>query len=159
MVTGFEGYTVGQVFTSGARTVDAAAIKAFAAEFDNQPQHVGEAEAAGSLFGTLVASGWHTAAITMQLLLDSALGGVRGRGMGVQMDGLTWSLPVHPGDTLHAVTEVLELRPSRSKPDRGLVVMRTTTMNQDGRAVQGMVGTVMVLRTDAAIPRPHAGPA
>lgn len=150
-VTGFEHFVVGQVFTSPPRTIDADAIKAFAAQFDTQPQHMDEAAAEGTLFGTLVASGWHTAALTMRLMLDSAMEGTSGRGLGVRMDSITWSNPVYPGDELHAVSEVMELRPSRSKPDRGLVLLRTTTRNQHGQAVQEMNGLIMVLRSNAVV--------
>ena len=147
-VTGFEQFTIGQVFTSEPVSVDAEAIKAFARQFDHQAQHLDEDAAKATLFGTLVASGWHTAALTMRMLLDSAFAGLRGRGMGVEISGLKWSAPVYPGDRLHAVNEVMELRPSRSKPDRGLVVMRTTTVNQDGMVVQEMLGTLLALRSD-----------
>ena len=150
-VTGFEHFVVGQVFTSPPRTISADAIKAFAAQFDTQPQHMDEAAAEHTLFGRLVASGWHTAALTMRLMLDSAMQGTSGRGLGVRMDGITWSNPVYPGDELHAVSEVMELRPSRSKPDRGLVLLRTTTRNQHGQAVQEMNGLIMVLRSDAVV--------
>lgn len=150
-VTGFEQFIVGQVFTSPPRSIDATAIKAFAMQFDTQPQHTDEAAAVHTLFGTLVASGWHTASLTMRLLLESVLEGVSGRGLGVRVNDITWSAPVHPGDELHAVTELLEVRPSRSKPDRGLIVARTTTRNQHGQTVQEMTTTVLVLRSDAVI--------
>ena len=150
-VTGFEQFTIGQVFTSAPRAMDAAGIKAFAAQFDFQPQHMDEAAAAGTLFGELVASGWHTAALTMRLMLESAIGGVSGRGMGVRINDITWSAPVRPGDELYAVSEVLELRPSRSKPDRGLVVLKTETLNQHGQVVQSMTGTLLILRSDAVL--------
>ncbi len=149
VVTGFEQYAVGQVFTSDRQRVEAAEIKNFARQFDGQPQHIDEDAAMGSIFGSLVASGWHTASLTMRLLLESALAGVAGRSMGVRMDDLAWLAPVYPGDSLYVVSEVTELRPSRSKPDRGLVTMRTTTRNQDGVAVQEMLSLVMILRSDA----------
>ena len=152
-VTGFEQYVVGQVFKSGFQGVGAVEIKEFAQQFDGQPQHIDEVTARGSIFGTLVASGWHTASLTMRLLLESALAGVGGRSIGVRMDNLAWSSPVYPGDSLHVVSEVTEVRPSRSKPDRGLVTMRTITRNQDGTAVQEMTSTVMILRSDAVILR------
>jgi len=148
-VEGFEQFVVGQVFTSAPRSIDATAIKAFAANFDNQPQHTDDAAAEGTMFGTLVASGWHTASLTMRLLLDSVMSGVSGRSLGVRVNDLTWSAPVYPDDELHAVTEIMELRPSRSKPDRGLVVMRTTTKNQHNEAVQELTSTILVLRTGA----------
>jgi acyl dehydratase len=151
VVTGFEQFAVGQVFDSAPRVVEAAAIRAFGQEFDVQAQHRDEAAAAGSIFGTLVASGWHTASLTMRLMLESAFAGVGGRGMGVRIQELTWPAPVYPGDALHAESEVVELRPSRSKPDRGLVIMRTITRNQHGAIVLDMVGTCLVLRSDAVI--------
>ncbi len=155
-VTGFEQFKAGQAFTSPPRSVDAAAIKAFAAQFDFQPQHIDEAAAQHTMFGGLAASGWHTASLTMRLLLESALAGVSGRGLGVRINGITWSSPVRPGDELHAVSEVLKLRPSRSKPDRGLVIMKTTTRNQHGEAVQEMTSTLLVLRSDAVVGPAHS---
>ncbi len=150
-VTGYEQFTVGQVFTSAARSIDATAIKAFATQFDFQPQHMDEEAASHTMFGGLAASGWHTASLTMRLLLESALSGVSGRGLGVRINDITWSAPVRPGDELHAVSEVLELRPSRSKPDRGLVILKTTTRNRQDEAVQEMTSTLLILRTDAVV--------
>jgi acyl dehydratase len=149
MITGFEQFVVGQTFTSPPRPLEAAEIKAFAAQFDFQPQHIDEKSAEGTMFGSLAASGWHTASLTMRLMLESALQGVSGRGLGVRVNDITWSAPVRPGDRLYAVSEVTELRPSRSKPDRGIVVLRTVTYNQHDQAVQEMTGTLMILRTDA----------
>ena len=80
--------------------MEAGAIKAFAAEFDFQPQHIDEAAAVGSMFGSLVASGWHTASLTMRLMLESVLEGVSGRGLGVRCNDIGWSAPVRPGDAL-----------------------------------------------------------
>jgi acyl dehydratase len=150
-VTGFEQLEVGQVFTSSPHPMDTAAIKAFATAFDPQAQHVDEAAARHTLFGELVASGWHTASVTMRLMLESALEGVSGRGMGVKINEISWAAPVKPGDSLYAVSEVLELRPSRSKPDRGVVVMRTLTRNQHDQTVQDMTGTLLILRSDAVL--------
>jgi acyl dehydratase len=150
-VTGFEQLEVGQVFTSAPHPMDTAAIKAFATAFDPQAQHVDEAAARHTLFGELVASGWHTASVTMRLMLESALEGVSGRGMGVKINEISWAAPVKPGDSLYAVSEVLELRPSRSKPDRGVVVMRTLTRNQHDQTVQDMTGTLLILRSDAVL--------
>ena len=108
-----------------------------------------------TMFGSLAASGWHTASLTMRLLLESALAGVSGRGLGVRINDITWSSPVRPGDEFHAVSEVLDLRPSRSKPDRGLVIMKTTTRNQRGEAVQEMTSTLLILRSDAVLDPAH----
>jgi acyl dehydratase len=150
-VTGFEQFEVGQVFTSSPRAMDASDIKAFAAQFDTQAQHVDEEAAKHSLFGELVASGWHTAALTMRLMLDSVLEGVSGRALGAKINEVTWPAPVRPNDLLYAVSEVLELRPSRSKPDRGIAIIRTITRNQHDQTVQDMTGTVVVLRSDAVV--------
>ena len=155
-ITGFEQFAVEQVFTSAPRSIDATAIKAFAVQFDTQPQHTDENSAEHTMFGGLAASGWHTAALTMRLMLDSALAGISGRGLGVRINDITWSRPVRPGDELHAINEVLELRPSRSKPDRGIVVMRTTTRNQHDETVQEMTGTLLVLRSDAVLQPAHS---
>ena len=153
-ITGFEQFAAGQNFASAARVLDASAIKAFAAQFDFQPQHMDEEAARSTMFGSLAASGWHTAALTMRLLLESSLGGVSGRGLGVRIDDITWSAPVRPGDELHVVSEVLETRPSRSKPDRGLVIMKASTLNQRGETVQSMTSTLLILRSDAVLERP-----
>ena len=150
-VTGFEQLVVGQVYTSSPRSIDAIAIKAFAAQFDTQPQHMDEVAAEDTMFGTLVASGWHTACLTMRLMLESAFEGLSGRGLGVRVNDMTWSAPVYPGDELHVMTEILELRPSRSKPDRGLAVIRATTRNQHGETVQELTSTLLFLRTGAPV--------
>jgi len=139
----FEDFAVGQTFAAGPRPVDAERIRAFAAEFDPQPFHVDDAAASGTLFEGLAASGWHTAALTMRLLCDSDLtpaGGIVGLGF----DELRWPLPVRPGDELCVQSEVIELRRSKSRPGMGLVRLKTTTRNQDGRTVQILVGTLIV---------------
>ena len=155
-VTGFEQFAVGQVFTSAPLPIDAAAIKAFATQFDMQPQHLDEIAAENTMFGTLVASGWHTASLTMRLMLQSSMSGISGRALGMRMNDLTWANPVKPGDELYAESEVLEVRPSKSKPDRGIVVMRTVTRNQHGQSVQEMTGTLMVMRSDAVLQPAHS---
>ena len=140
-----EDFAVGQMYGSGRLTVDEARIKSFAAEFDPQPYHLDDQLARGSIFGTLVASGWHTAAITMRLLVDGDLkpaGGI----VGVGFDQLSWPHPVYPGDELHVESEILEVRPSKSRPNQGLIKVKTTTMNQDGKAVQVSVGNLIVPR-------------
>lgn len=125
---------VGQIFTSGSLTVDAAAIKAFAGQFDPQPFHLDDEAAKSTFFGGLAASGWHTAALTMRLLVDGGApiaGGIIGGG-----GEIVWPRPTRPGDVLTVVSEVLEVTPSRSKPDRGMVTMRNETRNQRGEPVQ-----------------------
>jgi acyl dehydratase len=141
-----EDFQVGQTFAGATRVrVAAERTKSFAAEFDPQPFHLDENAARASVFGGLAASGWHTAAITMRLLLDSDLqpaGGI----LGVGIDELKWPRPVRPGDELRVESEVLEVRPSRSRPDQGLVRVRNTTLNQNGEAVQVFIGNLIVPR-------------
>jgi len=143
----FEDLAVGQKFGSGTLVVEADAIKAFAAEFDPQPFHLDEAAARASLFEGLAASGWHTAGLTMRLLVRGGFrpaGGILGRG-----GELTWLKPVRPGDELRAECEVLEARVSRSRPAHGLVKVRVTTFNQQGEAVQTFAPTLLVQRRPA----------
>src|SRR4051794_4032622 len=117
--------TVGQRFVSGTHRVDAEEIMAFAREFDPQPFHLDEATAKDTLFGGLAASGWHTAAMTMRLLVDAGLplaGGIIGAG-----GELAWPQPTRPDDILRVESEVLEITPSRSRPDRGTALVRCVT--------------------------------
>jgi acyl dehydratase len=140
----FEDFAVGQVYRSGTLSVDTPAIKGFAAQFDPQPFHLDEVAAQATLFRGLAASGFHTAALTMRLLVDGGApiaGGIIGAGL----DELRWPRPVRPGDTLRTESEVMELRPSRSRPE-GLVKMRTTTLNQNNEPVQVMVANLLVPR-------------
>jgi acyl dehydratase len=120
-------------------------IKAFAADFDPQPFHLDEDAAHASLFGELVASGWHTAALSMRLLVEGELKIVGGL-IGLGVEELRWPRPVHPGEVLHVESEVLELRPSRSQPDRGIVSVRNTTLNQDCQVVMVQVVNMIVPR-------------
>jgi acyl dehydratase len=141
----FEDLQVGQRFSTGTHRIDDAQIKAFATQFDPQPFHLDAGAAKSSLFQGLVASGWHTAAITMRLLVEGGLpisGGVIGVGA-----ELTWPSPTRPGDVLHVESEVLELRPSRSRPDRGMATIRSETRNQRGETVQVLVAKVIVPRS------------
>jgi acyl dehydratase len=134
----------GQRFISGSHTVDEAQIKAFANQFDPQPFHLDDEAAKGSLFGGLTASGWHTAAITMRLQVESGLpiaGGIIGAG-----GEINWPRPTLPGDILHVESEVLEIRPSRSRPDRGMATVRTETRNQRGEVVQTLTVKIVVPR-------------
>ena len=140
-----EDFSVGQTFGSGRLRIDVERIKSFAAEFDPQPFHLDEEAARDSLFRGLAASGWHTAAITMRLLVESELkpaGGIVGTGF----DEFRWPRPVRPGDELRVESEVLEVRSSKSRPEQGLIKVRTTTLNQDGEAVQISIGNLLVPR-------------
>ena len=129
-----EDFAAGQHYGSGSLTVEAGAIKRFAAEFDPQPFHLDEAAAAKTFFRGLAASGWHTAALTMRLLVESELkpaGGIVGAGF----DEFRWPHPVRPGDELRIESEVIEVRSSNSRPEQGLLKVRTTTFNEDRQAL------------------------
>ena len=128
-----EDLRVGQTFTTGSVTVTTEAIKAFARDYDPQPFHLDEAAAEDSLFRGLAASGWHTAALSMRLLVDGLpiAGGLIGVG-----GETTWPRPTRPGDTLTVHIEVTEITPSKSRPDRGMVRTRNETRNQHGEPVQ-----------------------
>jgi acyl dehydratase len=140
-----EDFAVGQTFASGRLRISVEEIKAFAAKFDPQPFHLDEEAAKDTIFKGLAASGWHTAALTMRLLVDSGLqpaGGVIGAGF----DEFRWPRPVRPGDELRIEGEVLEVRPSKSRPDHGLIKVRITTLNQNNEAVQIQIGYLVVRR-------------
>ena len=144
-----EDYVVGEVLKPTRRLrVEKDAIIAFARQFDPQPFHLDEEAGRKSIFGGLVASGWHTAAMTMRLVADSEYRPAGGS-IGLGFDGLRWPLPVRPGDELHIETEVLEVRTSKSRPDSGLVKLRTQTINQNGEVVQELIGTALVPRRSA----------
>jgi acyl dehydratase len=135
---------VGQRFTSGTHEIDEEQVTAFARQFDPQPFHLDAEAARDSLFQGLVASGWHTAAVTMRLLVGGGLpiaGGLVGAGAEV-----SWPRPTRPGDVLQVESEVLDLRPSRSRPDRGTATFRSETRNQRGEVVQVLVAKLVVPR-------------
>jgi acyl dehydratase len=145
----FEDFAVGQVFKPNGRVrVDKEDIIAFARKFDPQPFHLDEEAARHSIFGRLVASGWHTAAMTMSLIARSEYRPAGGT-IGLGFESLRWPIPVLPGDELRIESEVLEMRPSRSRPDRGLLKMRTQTFNQNDELVQELVANGMVPRRPA----------
>lgn len=131
-------------FKSSEHVIDEAQITAFATQFDPQPFHLDDAAAMGTLFRGLAASGWHTAAITMRLLVGNGLplaGGIIGAG-----GEIAWPKPTRPGDVLHVESEVLSVTPSRSRPERGMAVVRIETLNQRGDAVQIFTVNVVVQR-------------
>jgi acyl dehydratase len=140
---GFEDFVVGQTFRAGPLRMEQDRIIAFAEEFDPQPQHLGPDSAADTLFGELVASGWHTAAASMRLYVE-ALPPIDGGGQGVALEGLGWPSPVRPGDDLAIELEVMSVRPSRSKPDRGLVQIKAITRNQHDQVVQTATHTMVI---------------
>src|SRR5947209_6526869 len=138
-----EDFAAGQKYRTGKVALDAAAIKAFAATFDPQPFHLDEEAARTSFFAGLSASGWHTTALTMRLLVESGLrpaGGI----IGTRAEELRWPRPVRPGDSIEVEAEVLEVRPSDSRPGRGYVKCRVTTLNQHREPVQVLVMSLLV---------------
>jgi acyl dehydratase len=140
-----EDFSVGQTYRSRKISVDKAHMIGFAADFDPQPFHVDEEAARTSFFGGLVASGWYTAALTMRLLVDSEIKPA-GCLIGAGFDEFRLPRPVRAGDELEVEAEVLEARPSKSRPQHGLIKVRVTTKNQDGEPVQVFVVNLIVRR-------------
>jgi acyl dehydratase len=139
-----EDLYVGQRFTSGTYVMDERRIKEFAAEFDPQPFHLDAAAGEASLFKGLVASGWHTAAVAMRLLATGGLPIANGLiGYGGE---IAWPNPTRPGDVVHIETEVVEITPSRSKPDQGTVTVRGIMRNQNGDAIYLLTAKLLVFR-------------
>jgi acyl dehydratase len=139
-----EDFTIGDRFSGGALSVTTESIKAFAREFDPQPFHTDEEAAKDTFFGGLAASGWHTAAMTMRLLAEfgpHVAGGLIGGSCEV-----AWPQPTRPGDVLHVACEILSVTPSRSRPERGSVLMRTETKNQRGEVLQVLTAKLVVPR-------------
>jgi acyl dehydratase len=137
----------GQVYGSEGEplTMEVDSIKAFARQFDPQPFHLDEGTAAKTFFRGLAASGWHTAAATMKLLVEGGLplaGGI----IGASVEEVRWPRPVRPGDRLRVESEVLDVRPSRSRPEQGIAKVRTTTLNQNDEPVQIMTSNLVVQR-------------
>ena len=143
-----EDLSIGQRFTSGSYRMDETRIKAFAAEFDPQPFHLDESAAEASIFRRLTASGWHTAAVAMRLLVAGGLPLANGIiGMGGE---IAWPKPTRPGDTLRVESEILEIRLSRLKPNQGIVTARCTTLNQNEEPVYVFTAKVLVFRRASA---------
>ena len=134
----FEDFEAGQVHELGTHTVTEEEILAFAREFDPQPFHLDPEAARDSVFGGLIASGWHTGSLWMRLYVDSLLGGAASMGS-PGIEELRWLAPVRPGDTLAGRLTVLETTPSERRPDRGTVRIRGEMVNQDGVTVLTMV--------------------
>ena len=144
----YEDFAEGASIDLGARQVSAAEIVEFATEFDPQPMHLDEAAGKASILGGLAASGWHTCAIFMRMLcdgflLDSTAQGAPG------IDQVKWKKPVLAGDTLRGSTGVLARRLSKSRPQLGLVTMRSELFNQRGESVFELENTVMFLTREA----------
>jgi acyl dehydratase len=144
----YEDYPTGAVFEGGPIRVDEAEVLAFARRYDPQPFHVDAAAAARSMYGDIIASGWHTAAMTMRVLVDSYLSSVASLGS-PGIDELRWTLPVRPGDTLYVRITVIDARRSRSKPDRGIVRTLIETRNQRDEVVLSMKAMNFMLCRDS----------
>ncbi len=137
-----EDFVVGEVVEFGRAELTAEEIIAFAEKYDPQPFHLDEAAGAATPYGGLIASGWHTAGLTMRMMVDHI---VSRHGLGSPgIDELRWLKPVRPNDVLTCRATVLEVRPSRSKPDRGIVRQQIETLNQAGEVVLSWIGNGMV---------------
>ena len=135
---------VGQRFISGTYLMETARIKEFAAEFDPQPFHVDETAAQTSVFKELVASGWHTAAVAMRLMVTGGLPFANGLiGFGAE---IAWPKPTRPGDLLHVECEIIAITPSRSRPNQGVVTVRGTTFNQNREAVYLLTAKLLAFK-------------
>jgi acyl dehydratase len=144
-----EDLHVGQRFISGSYRMDQDRMKAFAAEFDPQPFHLDETAAQASIFRGLAASGWHTAAVAMRLLVTGGLpfaGGMVGLG-----GEIAWPRPTRAGDTLRVESEIVEILPSRSKPNQGIVTVRSTTLNQNGEPVYVFTAKILAFRRNSQV--------
>jgi acyl dehydratase len=151
-----EDFAQGVTFRSLDIQVDADAIVRFASEFDPQPFHLDPQAGKESFFGAQVASGWHTAALTMRLLVESGLavaGGLIGAGGEIK-----WPAVLRPGDRIHVETEVLATRPLRSRADMGMITIRSRTVNQAGSIVQELTANLFVPRRPSTEAGPPTGP-
>ena len=141
----FEDFVVGQTFSSGRTLVEREQIKRFASEFDPQPFHLDENTAQDTIFRGLAASGWHTAAVTMRLILESDLR-IAGGVVGQAIKGLEWRRPVRPGDRLQVVSTIADKQVSSKQRQTGLLHVATETRNQDGELVLSMRAVLILPR-------------
>jgi acyl dehydratase len=141
----FEDFVVGNTIQIGSRSVSEEEIIAFATQFDPQPFHVNKAAAAQSIFGTIIASGWHTCSIIMRLMVDGFLSEAASLGS-PGTEEIRWIKPVRGGDTLYVTSTVLDVKPSASKPDRGVVWTEWRATNQHGELAATIKGMGMFLR-------------
>jgi acyl dehydratase len=144
-----EDLHVGQTFRSKSIEVTREAALAFAAQYDPQPFHLNDDAAHASFFGRLALSGWHTAAITMRLFVESDFR-LAGGLIGVGVDSLAWPRPSYPGDGFRLEIEVVHVRPMKSRPDQGIVKLHNRTLNQRDEVAQDLVVNVLALRRSGA---------
>ncbi len=143
----YEDFTVGQEITSSEPyEMSKEAIIAFATEFDPQPMHIDEEGAKNSLFGRLVASGWHTSSATMRLKTQTLLADLAGGLVGMGVESVRWPRPTLPGDKLRLLITILDMRESKSKPDKGIIKYKVETFNQHDELVMEMVTAVIATR-------------
>lgn len=147
----FEDFQQGEVIETGSYTVPREEIIAFAQQFDPQPFHIDDEAARRSIFGGIIASGWHTASISHRLFVEGLLRTSASMGS-PGLDELRWLLPVRPGDALSVRVEVLSTTPSRSKPDRGAIKFRFEVRNQKGEVVMTELATALFARRQSAAP-------
>lgn len=140
----FEDVVVGSKRRFGQYEVTREDVLQFATKFDPQPFHLDDEAAAGSMFGNLAASGWHTCAMTMRMMVDSLKDQPRASLGGAGIDELRWVKPVYPGDVLRCETEILDKRRSRSKPHMGIMRQRTSTFNQHDELVLTMITNIII---------------
>ena len=141
----FEDYPVGEVAEFGDYPVSEQEVVEFATRYDPQPFHIDAEAARGTIYGGLIASGWMTASCAMRMMVDHYISPLASMGS-PGIDELRWLAPVRPGDTLHTEVEVVALRASSSKPDRGVVHLKFRGINQRGEAVLSYIGINMLLR-------------
>jgi len=146
-----EDFHAGQRFVTGTATMDQESIIAFAKQFDPQPFHTDPEAARQSFFGGLAASGWHTAAVSMRLIIDDTPP-IAGGQIGASVE-LSWPRPTRPGDVLHVECEVVAVTPSRSKPDRGFITLKSLTKNQRDEVVQIQTSKILVSKRPQAAER------
>lgn len=138
-----EDLEIGQVWTGGPVEMTEADIVRFAREFDPQPMHIDPVAAARGRFGGLIASGWHVASVVMRDFVDTAPFGETPL-LGLKIDDLQWLSPVRPGDQLFIRREIVDVRRSGSKPDRGVLTMRMTITNQRGEVAMSFVNLIQI---------------
>lgn len=152
----FDDFEVGRTIDVGSRAVSEEEILDFATKYDPQPFHVDKAAAERSMYGGIIASGWHTCGMIMRLMVDGFLKEAASLGS-PGVDEIRWIKPVRGGDTLHVTTTFLEVRPSASKPDRGVVVTLWQAKNQHGELVATIKGMGMFLRRPQGMPAADNG--
>ena len=145
-----EDLKIGKRFSSGRALIDESEIKSFAAQYDPQPFHMDSELAKASIFQGLAASGWHTAAVAMRLLVESDFkpaGGLIGAGL----DELKWQRPVRPGDELTLDIEVIDIRPSKSRPAQGMLRLKVIALNQKNEEVLSYIANLVVKRSTSSL--------